>query len=153
MAGTLTSACLHEAVVYSEPIYHISTISTASCSSMLYSPSKQRMGQGSVLSHWLCRRLLRMSNPPSSYDAAHARNAWDTSYMSPPGRMRSPNRAYSRRWRRAIRISWGIHRKTTNSNRGIATSPHPQSDPDKTQESCAVRSSIRRCWRSVRSRW
>jgi len=29
----------------------ISTISTASCSSMVYAPSKQRMGQGSVLSH------------------------------------------------------------------------------------------------------
>jgi len=67
-------------------IHHlICAISIASCSSMVYSPSMQMMGHGSVLSHWSCRRLLRMSNPPSSYDAAHARNAWECSYMSPPG--------------------------------------------------------------------
>ena len=78
--------------------YHcaISTISTARCSLMLYSPSKQRMGQSSIPSHSSCRRLLRMSNPPSSYDAAHTRNAWDDSYMSPPGRIRSPNLSCSR---------------------------------------------------------
>jgi hypothetical protein len=111
----------------------ISTMSTERCSSMVYAPSRQMRGHGNVLSHWSCRRLLRMSTPPSSYDAAHARNAWEVSYMSPPGRMRSPNRAYSRRWRRAIRTSEGIDRKTTNSNRGIAPSPHPQSDPDTTQ--------------------
>jgi hypothetical protein len=81
----------------------------------------------------------------SSYDAAHVRNAWDTSYMSPPGRIRSPNRACSRRWRRSILMSWGIDKKTTSSNRGIATSPHPQSEPDKTYCSCAVKSSIRSC--------
>ena len=83
----------------------ISTISTARCSSMVYSPSKQMIGHGSMPSHCSCRRLLRISNPPSSYDAAHTRNAWDCSYMSPPGRIRSPNRSCSRRRRRAIRIS------------------------------------------------
>src|SRR5215510_8273853 len=51
------------------------------------------MGHGSVLSHWSWSCLLQMSKPPSSYDAAHARNAWDCSYMFPPGRIRAPNRS------------------------------------------------------------
>jgi hypothetical protein len=122
----------------------ISAMSTVSCSSMVYSPSKQRMGHGSVPSHCSCSRLLRMSKSPSSYEAAQARNAWEDSYISPPGMMRSPYRSCSR-WRsRAIRLFWGIQRKTTNSNSGIATSPHPHSDPDKIHCSCARRSCLKR---------